>query len=67
MEDAVARKVVALEHVLWISEFPSSLIFALLWPFYSGTTPTEYTHTVNTYYTGDCTTHGNIKFNLHVL
>lgn len=43
MEDAVARKAAALEHAPWTSEFPFSLICALLWPFYSGTKPTQYT------------------------
>ena len=44
MEDAVARKAVALEHEPWTSEFLSSLICALLWLFYSGTKPTVSNH-----------------------
>ena len=43
MEDAVARKEEALEHVPWASQFPSSLIYALPLPFCSGTKPTQYT------------------------
>ena len=44
MEDAVARKVAALGHAPWTSEFPSSLIYALLCLFYSGTKPTMSVH-----------------------
>ena len=44
----MARKVVVLEHAPWTFEFPSSLICALLWPFYSGTKPTRYSLSIHT-------------------
>ena len=42
MEDVEARKMEALECAPWLSQFPTSLIYVLLLPFYSETKPMEY-------------------------